>query len=57
MVCCALLAGLVLVVGPRLAAVLRRTGRRDDDPPSRDRPAESTAYLELLGDSSSREAL
>lgn len=47
MVCCALLSGLVLVVGPRLATALSR-GRRREDPATRHRPPESTAYLELL---------
>lgn len=47
MLCCALLSGLVLVVGPRLAIVLRR-GRRPDDPATRQRPAETSAYPELL---------
>ncbi|MFC9432233.1 hypothetical protein [Nocardia sp. NPDC057030] len=46
MLCCALLSGLALVVGPRLATALSR--RRPDIPETRHRPPETAAYLELL---------
>lgn len=49
MMCCALLSGLVLIVGPRLAIALRRARGRGGDPALRHhRPSESTAYAELL---------
>ncbi|WP_167837782.1 hypothetical protein [Nocardia altamirensis] len=53
-----LLSGLVLILGPRLASALRRSGRPDSRQPAvAHRPLEGVAYLELLGDADSPTAL